>query len=218
MEDDSLYYYQGYHDIVEFLLLFSNFDMDWTYTMMKALTKQYLRDYMHSNMTEVEKLLQLLYPILEVRASDLVPILRNPEKSPIVILPWVITLFTHSLSSLEQVARLFDVMLLHPLMPLYVAASVILHFKNELLATEERCQVYQILGKLNKYELPLEAILRDTQFFYTAIPPSTLLIRGSKHGIQLDAKSMVLMYEKKALLEKKKSGNSLYRRFFEEGL
>ena len=78
MEDDSLFYYQGYHDIVEFLLLFSNFDMDWTYTMTKALTKQYLRDYMHSNMTEVEKLLQLLYPILEVRASDLVPILRNP--------------------------------------------------------------------------------------------------------------------------------------------
>ena len=78
IEDDSLYYYQGYHDIVEFLLLFSNFDMDWTYTVMKALTKQYLRDYMHSNMTAVEKLLQLLYPILDVRAHDLIPILQNP--------------------------------------------------------------------------------------------------------------------------------------------
>ena len=54
--------------------------------------------------------------------------------------------FTHSLTSLPQVARLFDVMLLHPLMPLYIAASVVLHFKKDLQTTEERYQVYQILG------------------------------------------------------------------------
>ena len=54
--------------------------------------------------------------------------------------------FTHSLSSLSQVARLFDVMLLHPIMPLYVAASVILHFRRDLQKIEERYQVYQILG------------------------------------------------------------------------
>ena len=55
-------------------------------------------------------------------------------KTPVVILPWVITLlpsrllltrsFSHSLSSIYQVARLMDVMLLHPLMSTYVSASV----------------------------------------------------------------------------------------------
>ena len=54
-----------------------------------------------------------------------------------MILPWVITLyrrfffrvmprFTHSLSSLGYVARLFDVLLLHPLMPIYVSAAVLI--------------------------------------------------------------------------------------------
>ena len=78
MEDETLYYYQGFHDIVEFFLLVSDFDLDWTYTILKSLTHQYLKDYMHSNMSEVEKLLQLLYPILEIRCKELVPILQNP--------------------------------------------------------------------------------------------------------------------------------------------
>ena len=78
MEDESLYYYQGFHDIVEFLLLVSDFDLHWTYTIMKSLTRQYLKDYMHSNMAEVETLLQLLYPILEVRCKELVTVLQSP--------------------------------------------------------------------------------------------------------------------------------------------
>lgn len=43
-------------------------------------------------------------------------------------------------------------MLLHPLMPLYVSASVILHFKRDLIGTEERCQVFQILGVFLSYD------------------------------------------------------------------
>ena len=77
-EDPSLFYYQGFHDIVEFFLLVSRFDIDWTYTVMKALTHSYLRDYMQSNFEEVQKLLELLYPVLEKRAPELVPILQNP--------------------------------------------------------------------------------------------------------------------------------------------
>ena len=75
-EDSSLYYYQGFHDIVEFLLLFSHFDVHWTYTMMKSLTRTYLRDYMQSNFDEVEKLLQCLFPLLALRAPELVSVLQ----------------------------------------------------------------------------------------------------------------------------------------------
>ena len=78
MEDPSLYYYQGFHDIVEFFLLVSDFDIHWTFTIMKSLSRQYLKDYMHSNMSEVETLLQLLYPILDIRSKELVPVLQNP--------------------------------------------------------------------------------------------------------------------------------------------
>jgi len=85
----------------------------------------------------------------------------------VVILPWILTLyefiliisfrFSHSLSSIYEVARLFDVMLLHPILSLYVASSVlicfandfkvVLHFKSELLSSaEDRSAVYSILN------------------------------------------------------------------------
>ena len=82
-EDRSLYYYQGFHDIVEFLLLFSHFDVHWTYTFMKSLTRAYLRDYMQSNFDEVEKLLQCLFPLLSLRAPELVPILQIAVHTPL---------------------------------------------------------------------------------------------------------------------------------------
>ena len=82
LEDPSLHYYQGFHDIVEFFLLISRFDVNWTYTMIKALIRTHLRDYRGADLTEVERLLQLLYPILEKRAPELVPILQTPVVSP----------------------------------------------------------------------------------------------------------------------------------------
>lgn len=84
-EDRSLYYYQGFHDIVEFLLLFSHFDVHWTYTFMKSLTRAYLRDYMQSNFDEVEKLLQCLFPLLSLRAPELVPILQIAVHTPFTL-------------------------------------------------------------------------------------------------------------------------------------
>lgn len=49
--------------------------------MIKALIHTHLRDYMGADLTEVEQLLQLLYPILDKRAPELVPILQNPVGS-----------------------------------------------------------------------------------------------------------------------------------------
>ncbi|KAM7455418.1 hypothetical protein BLSTO_03825 [Blastocystis sp. subtype 1] len=206
LEDPSLHYYQGFHDIVEFFLLISRFDVNWTYTMIKALIRTHLRDYMGADLTEVERLLQLLYPILEKRAPELVPILQTPAQTPVIVLPWVITLsaraaaltlsFAHSLHSVYQVARLMDVMLLHPLMPLYVSAAVVLHFREKLLRMQERFQLYQLLGRLAEHELPLEKVLRDAQFFFTALPPRALLAQGRRRGVELPEESMVLQFEK----------------------
>ncbi|KAK8827988.1 hypothetical protein WA556_004619 [Blastocystis sp. ATCC 50177/Nand II] len=196
LEDPSLHYYQGFHDIVEFFLLISRFDVNWTYTVIKALIRTHLRDYMGADLTEVERLLQLLYPILEKRAPELVPILQTPAQTPVIVLPWVITLFAHSLHSVYQVARLMDVMLLHPLMPLYVSAAVVLHFREKLLRMQERFQLYQLLGRLAEHELPLEKVLRDAQFFFTALPPRALLAQGRRRGVELPEESMVLQFEK----------------------
>ena len=64
--------------------------------------------------------------------------------------------FTHSLSSLFEMARLFDVLLLHPLMSLYLSAAVaslqsaqqiVHHFRDSLLADpDDRSALYRVLG------------------------------------------------------------------------
>ena len=43
IEEPSFHYYQGFHDIVEFLLVYSQFRVDWTYSLVKRLMHSYLR-------------------------------------------------------------------------------------------------------------------------------------------------------------------------------
>ena len=43
IEEPTFHYYQGFHDIVEFLLVYSQFRVDWTYTLVKRLMHSYLR-------------------------------------------------------------------------------------------------------------------------------------------------------------------------------
>lgn len=43
IEEPTYHYYQGFHDIVEFLLIYSQFRVDWTYTLVKRLMRSYLR-------------------------------------------------------------------------------------------------------------------------------------------------------------------------------
>ena len=43
IEHPLMHYYQGFHDIIEFLMIYSKFNINWTYTMMKRLMESYLR-------------------------------------------------------------------------------------------------------------------------------------------------------------------------------
>lgn len=192
IEEPTFHYYQGFHDIVEFLLVYSQFRIDWTYTLVKRLMHSYLRDFMQPNLSEVEKLLKLVFPILQRHSPELVPILKNPEDTPVVLLPWVLTLFTHSLSSLFAVARLFDVLLLHPLMSLYLSAAIVHHFRDQLLADpDDRSALYRVLGRIDAQRLPIEKLVRDTQFYYRTMPPSNVILEGRREGVRLAKESMV---------------------------
>ncbi len=57
--------------------------------------------------------------------KDLAYFLRDWDMPPFFALPWFITWFSHNVNDLNIVARLFDVFMgSHPLLPLYVSASV----------------------------------------------------------------------------------------------
>lgn len=189
IENEHYAYYQGFHDIAEFLLIFSDFDIDWTYSMLRLLCSQHLKDFLMKPMDQILESLCALYYIIEIRDNvehSLVHALTNPRRLPIFILPWILTMFTHSLQSVFNVTRLFDIMLIHPLMPLYIAAAIVIHYKSEVLSNESSdCMLHTVFGYLNNKSFPVEKLIRDTKFLFDRIPPDILIARSINGYIEL---------------------------------
>ena len=70
-------------------------------------------------------LLALLYPLVHAASERVHSFLIAAQVQPYFALPWVLTWFSHSLQDFDVVCVLFDAFLCHhPLLPLYVAATV----------------------------------------------------------------------------------------------
>ncbi|KAL8585299.1 hypothetical protein ACOMHN_065666 [Nucella lapillus] len=97
---------------------------------------------------------------------------------PVYCISWVITWFSHDLRDVKVILRFFDFFLTHhPLMPVYVAAAVILHKENEIYAPasrEDTCTLFLRLVHLPN-SLPFERLLTVAGDLYQRYPPSMLL-------------------------------------------
>ena len=81
--------------------------------------------------------LNYVYPILERESPALYDFLEASEVGTIFALPWLITWFGHVLPDYEDVVRLYDFFLARPpLMPVYLAAALVLHREQEVLLCE----------------------------------------------------------------------------------
>lgn len=90
-------------------------------------------------------------------------------------LPWFLTWFGHSLNQYKDVVRLYDFFLATPsLMPLYVATSLVVERRNEILA--ESCDMASVHCLLSQIpdNLDFEAILRRARRFYRDYPPKSI--------------------------------------------
>ncbi|MFO0007493.1 MAG: hypothetical protein ACK559_40900, partial [bacterium] len=64
--------------------------------------------------------------------------LEKAELGTIFALPWLITWFGHVLPDYGDVVRLYDYFLAQPpLMPIYLAAAIVLHRREDILASGE---------------------------------------------------------------------------------
>ena len=82
------------------------------------------------------KLLQLIYPIIRNTSPSLHSHLVSSELGTVFALPWLITWFGHVLPNYCDVVRLYDFFLAGPpLMPIYLAAAIVLHREQEILDT-----------------------------------------------------------------------------------
>jgi hypothetical protein len=123
------------HDIASVLLLVLS-DERKAYFVLERLCLFHIRDACAKDLGEIKSVLFLLFPLLrlvDVQVYDF--ILRSHRDAdltihPVFALPWILTLYSHTLDQLATIARLMDFFIVsHPLMPLYFAAQVVPFFR-----------------------------------------------------------------------------------------
>lgn len=102
-----LHYFQGYHDIVQVLLLVLGVDAATSAAARLSLLR--IRDFMLPTMAGTEPHLRLLPAILY--ASDPTLATHLSQTQPFFALPATLTLYAHEIEEYGSIARLFDFLL-----------------------------------------------------------------------------------------------------------
>lgn len=102
------------------------------------------------------------------------------EVGTIFALSWLITWFGHVLSEFKYTLRLYDFFLAsHPLMPIYLAATIVLHREKEVKQTEcDMAMVHHLLSRIPQ-DLPYELLIGQAQDLFDQYPPSLLAKRAA---------------------------------------
>jgi TBC1 domain family member 20 len=116
-----LHYFQGYHDIVQVLLLVLGSDT--AIDAVARLSLLRIRDFMLPTMSGTEPHLRLLPSILY--AADRTLALHLSQTQPFFALPATLTLYAHEIEEYGQISRLFDFLLAsQAVTPVYLFAVV----------------------------------------------------------------------------------------------
>ncbi|KAJ3609374.1 hypothetical protein NHX12_023897 [Muraenolepis orangiensis] len=172
----QLHYYQGYHDVAVSLLLLVGERT--AIAMLHTLSNHHLRDFMDPTMDSTKHILNYLMPILEQVDRELHDFLVRAEVGTIFALSWLITWYGHVLSEFRLTLRLYDFFLAsHPLMPIYLAATIVLHREKEVRQTEcDMGMVHHLLSSFPQ-DLPYEHLIGRAQALFQQYPPSLLAKR-----------------------------------------
>ncbi|XP_076040924.1 TBC1 domain family member 20 [Oratosquilla oratoria] len=173
MKHPELHYYQGYHDVaITFLLVVGE---DVGFELVERLSVTHLQEFMEVNMERTTYYLTYIYPILKRANPKLCQFMLDSGVGTIFCLPWLITWYAHTLSDYRNVVRLYDFFLASPrLMPMYIAAAIVMHREKEVLAGEcDMAMQHFILSQVPD-SLPFEQILVKARELYDHHPPTTL--------------------------------------------
>ncbi|SAM04668.1 hypothetical protein [Absidia glauca] len=85
----------------------------------------------------ISKQLRLMMSIIEYEDLELMTFMERYNVMPFYALSWVLTWFSHDLTDLRKITRLFDLFIASSvMMPLYVASAMTLLRKDELFRTD----------------------------------------------------------------------------------
>ncbi|CZT19921.1 related to GTPase-activating protein gyp10 [Ramularia collo-cygni] len=170
-----LCYFQGYHDIVQVLLLVLGPDAAGPAAARLSLLR--IRDFMLPTLAGAEVHLHLLPAILHVADNQLYRHLSGASKpTPFFALAATLTLYAHDIEEYGDIARLFDFLLAgEAALPVYLFATIVMSRKDELLEIDhdEPEMLHSILSKLPK-PLNLEGLIRSARDLFAQFRPEQL--------------------------------------------
>lgn len=177
IKQDSLNYYQGYHDIcLAFLLVL---DDELCLPFIDTITKSHFKDFMGRTMEKTRDLLSYLMPLLNSIDGECAEYMQRGGVGNVMFaLSWFITWYSHVLDDLEKILRLYDLFIVsHFLMPVYVAAEIVRFHSNEVLSVDcDMPSLHQYLTRLPS-ELSTESwekIIRRSLDLFRQHHPDTL--------------------------------------------
>ena len=172
----ALCYFQGFHDIVQVLLLVLGKEL--AVGAVTHLSLLRIRDFMLPSLSPSLAHLSLLPAILYSADSKLCQHLSQTK--PYFALAATLTLYAHEIQDYGVIARLFDFLLTEEAVAsLYLFTVIILSRKNELLEipANEPEMLHFTLSKLPQ-SLDVEDLVRRTGDLFLQHPPDRLPFRA----------------------------------------
>ncbi|CAN0114469.1 unnamed protein product, partial [Discosporangium mesarthrocarpum] len=185
--DLVLHYYQGYHDVVSTLLLVTG-DDQLSYLLAERVGAYFFRrvfdsavqDSMRENFTCLSYLLHLVPVLIEFNDKELSQFIAASKVEPYYCMAWILTWFSHDLSDLNTVARIFDVLLGgHPALAIYVAAAVVIESREEVLGCScDFAAMHNCLSHCPKGIEDWEAVLLRARRMFLECSPRELVSKA----------------------------------------
>jgi TBC1 domain family member 20 len=194
-EHPMLCYFQGYHDIVQVLLLVLGEKLAPAAVSRISLLR--IRDYMLPSLTPSLRHLQIIPSLLESTDQELGRHLSRTR--PFFALAATLTLYAHDIQEYSDIARLYDFILAHePVVAVYMFTAIVISRREELLdiPVEEPEMLHFTLSKLPQ-PLDLESLISKTMQLFNAHPPRKL-----PHRIWWNISSHSVLKTSRSLREK----------------
>ena len=175
--NNTLYYFQGFHDLVSVFLLVLEED-HLAFAVAEAVSLYFIRDCMQVDFVTISKLTPLLFNIVLAADKGLHTFLKRSGIEPFFAISWIITWFAHDIKDIGAIARLYDVMLCSPpSYSLYLAAAYLLHLRDAIL--QEDCDFATLHNFLvhapENVGVPVEALLPVADRLLAMLPPDRLV-------------------------------------------
>ena len=171
-EHPMLCYFQGYHDIVQVVLLVLGDKLAPSAVARISLLR--IRDYMLPSLNPSLRHLQIIPLLLNSTDPELGRSLSHIQ--PFFALAATLTLYAHDIQEYSDIARLYDFILAHePVVTIYMFTAIIMSRRDELLKipVDEPEMLHFTLSKLPQ-PLDLESIIFKSMQLFCGHPPHTL--------------------------------------------